>query len=186
MSILRELFFTFARIGMFTFGGGYAMLSLIRHACIEQKHWMSSEEMMDVTVIAESTPGPVAINCATWVGWKQKGMAGALAATAGIVMPSFCIIYVISLFLDHYAEIAWIAGALTGIRAAAGILIADAALKMIRRMPQKLFPRMILCASFAAMTAADLCGLPVSSLSVMAAAALISLAVCFMNQEDAA
>ena len=183
MNLLLELFLTFAKIGMFTFGGGYAMISLIRHACIEQKHWLSSEEMMDVTVIAESTPGPIAINCATYVGWKQKGMAGALAATAGIVMPSFCIIYVISLFLETWHEISWISGMLTGIRAAAGILIIDAALKMFRKMPAKPFPRLIAAASFAAMAAGSFFSLRISSLTVMAGAAVISLALCAMNRE---
>ena len=83
------LFFTFAKIGLFTLGGGYAMISIIENICVEQKKWITHDEMMDVTVIAESTPGPIAINCATYVGYKQKGIRGAMAATLGVVLPSF-------------------------------------------------------------------------------------------------
>ena len=106
MTILIDLFLTFVKIGLFTFGGGYAMISLIEHYCSEQKQWITHDEMMDVTVIAESTPGPIAINCATFVGYKQKGLMGAAAATIGVVLPSFCIIFLISMFLDNFLEIA--------------------------------------------------------------------------------
>lgn len=96
MNILLDLFLTFAKIGLFTFGGGYAMISLIDRSCVEKKRWISHDEMMDITVLAESTPGPIAINCATYVGYKQKGLAGAVAATVGMVLPSFCIILLIA------------------------------------------------------------------------------------------
>ena len=133
MILLTELFLTFARIGLFTFGGGYAMISLIERCCVEQKQWITHDEMMNVTVIAESTPGPIAINCATFVGYKQKGLPGAVAATIGMVLPSFCIIFLISVYLDGFLEIAWIAHAFMGIKIAVGLLILDAAIKMIRR-----------------------------------------------------
>ena len=83
MSILLELFFTFAKIGLFTFGGGYAMISIIENQCVERKKWISSDEMMNMTVIAESTPGPIAINCSTFAGYKRAGIPGAFAATLG-------------------------------------------------------------------------------------------------------
>ena len=83
LSIFADLFLSFFKIGLFTFGGGYAMISMIQHTCVEQKGWITHDEMMDVTVIAESTPGPVAINCATYVGCKKAGFAGAAVATAG-------------------------------------------------------------------------------------------------------
>ena len=85
MSIVLDLFLTFAKIGLFTFGGGYAMVAIIEDSCVRKKRWLTHDEMMDVTVIAESTPGPIAINCATYVGYKQKGLAGAVAATVGMV-----------------------------------------------------------------------------------------------------
>ena len=95
MSLLLDLFLNFAKIGLFTFGGGYAMIALIENACVEKKQWITHDEMMNITVIAESTPGPIAINCATYVGYKQKGFIGAVAATIGMILPSFCIIFLI-------------------------------------------------------------------------------------------
>ena len=89
MSILLELFFTFAKIGLFTFGGGYAMISIIEDNCVDKKAWLTHDEMMNMTVIAESTPGPIAVNCATFTGYKKAGVLGALTATLGMVEPSF-------------------------------------------------------------------------------------------------
>ena len=98
MNLLLELFLRFAKIGLFTFGGGYAMISLIENDCVERKRWITHEEMMNITVIAESTPGPIAINCATYVGLKRKGIPGAVAATFGVILPSFVIILLISFY----------------------------------------------------------------------------------------
>ena len=102
--ILSELFFSFMKVGLFTFGGGYAMISVITDTCVEKKQWLTQDEMMDLTVVAESTPGPIAINCATYVGYKMAGMTGAVLATLGIVLPSFVILYIISMFLEHFLE----------------------------------------------------------------------------------
>ena len=98
MNLFLDLFLTFAKIGLFTFGGGYAMIALIENTCVEKKQWITHDEMMNITVVAESTPGPIAINCATYVGYKQKGIVGALIATIGMILPSFCIIFAISTF----------------------------------------------------------------------------------------
>ena len=133
-----ELFLTFAKIGLFTFGGGYAMIALIEDACVERKKWITHEEMMDLTVIAESTPGPIAINCATYVGYRQKGFWGSVIATLGMVFPSFVIIYVISMFLDRFLEITLIANAFRGIKLAVGLLIVNAALNMLGKMNMEL------------------------------------------------
>ncbi|MBR4500814.1 MAG: chromate transporter [Clostridia bacterium] len=181
MNILLDLFLTFAKIGLFTFGGGYAMISLIEHACVERKLWITHDEMMNVTVIAESTPGPIAINCATYVGYKQKGLAGAIAATVGMVLPSFCIIFLISMFLDGFLEIAWITHAFMGIRIAVGILILDAAVKMIGKMPKKPIPLTIMACSFLAMLLTDVFALHVSSITLMLIAAVVSLALFMLN-----
>lgn len=137
MQLLRELFFTFAKIGTFTFGGGYAMLSLIDHECVERRQWISSDELMDITVIAESTPGPIAINCATYTGYKKAGIAGAVAATLGIILPSFFIILVISTWMENLLQYPVVLNAFRGIRVAVGLLIIQAAVKMIRKMLQK-------------------------------------------------
>ncbi len=93
MNILFDLFLTFAKIGLFTFGGGYAMISMIENNCVERKQWITHDEMMNVTVIAESTPGPIAINCATFTGYKKAGFIGALAATLGMVPLSSFILF---------------------------------------------------------------------------------------------
>ena len=182
MTILLDLFLTFVKIGLFTFGGGYAMISLIEHYCSEQKQWITHDEMMDVTVIAESTPGPIAINCATFVGYKQKGLMGAAAATIGVVLPSFCIIFLISMFLDNFLEIAWIAHAFMGLKIGVGILILDAAIKMIRKMQREPLPISIMCCAFLAMLIIDVFALRVSTITLMLIAAAVSLAVFFMKQ----
>lgn len=137
MNLFVELFLTFAKIGAFTFGGGYAMISLLDHECVEKKQWITSEELMDVTVIAESTPGPIAINCATYTGYKKAGIKGAVTATLGMILPSFLIILIISCFLDDLMTYKVVANAFHGIRFAVALLIIQAAIKMIRKMLKK-------------------------------------------------
>ena len=177
MNILLDLFLTFAKIGLFTFGGGYAMISLIECYCVENKRWISHDEMVDIAVIAESTPGPIAINCATYVGYKRKGLVGAAVATVGIIFPSFCIILLISSCLDDFLKIAWVAHAFAGIKLAVGILILDAAVKMICRIPKKPIPLAIMGGAFSATMLIDILALRVSSIMLMLIAALLSLSV---------
>ena len=183
MSLLLELFLTFAKISLFTFGGGYAMISLIDYTCVEEKKWITHDEMMDVTVIAESTPGPIAINCATFVGYRQKGLIGAAVSTFGMVLPSFCIIFVISQFLDHFLEIAWVAHAFLGIKAAVGILILDAALKMMKKMKKKPLSLAILGCSVLAMLLINIFALKISSITLLLAAGVVSLALFFVREK---
>ena len=95
-----SLFLTFLKIGAFTFGGGYAMIALLEDELVRTKQWIQKEEFLDIITIAESTPGPIAINCATFIGYKRHGVAGAIAATLGVCLPSVSVIYFISLFLD--------------------------------------------------------------------------------------
>ena len=185
MNLLLDLFLTFAKIGLFTFGGGYAMIALIENNCVEKKQWITHDEMMNITVIAESTPGPIAINCATYVGYKQKGFVGALAATIGMILPSFCIIFVISKFLDHFLEIPWIANAFRGIKIAVGILILDAAIKMLQKMQKKPMPRVIMLCGFAAMLLINIFSVRISSIILMLTAGLISL-IIYMVKKPAA
>ena len=176
MSVLIELFMTFAKIGLFTFGGGYAMLSIIEDICVEKKNWITHDEIMNITVIAESTPGPIAINCATYVGYKKGKLPGAILATLGVAVPSFVIIFVISMFLEGFLEIAWIAHAFQGIKLAVGILILDAALKMIRKMPKKRLQIGIMVAAFIVIILINVLELHLSSVVVMVTAALVSVA----------
>ncbi|NLB29028.1 MAG: chromate transporter, partial [Clostridiales bacterium] len=143
--LLLDLLLTFAKIGLFTFGGGYAMIALMDNECVERKKWITHDEFMDVTVIAESTPGPIAINGATYIGYRQAGVCGAIFATVGIVLPSFLILYLISLFFSNILEVAIIANAFRGIKIAVGVLILNAAIKMFRKMQKKAFPLITMC-----------------------------------------
>ena len=169
MSLITELFLTFAKVGLFTFGGGYAMIALIENTCVEKKQWITHDEMMDITVIAESTPGTIAINCATCVGSKQ----------------SFCIIFAISKFLDRFLEITWIAHAFQGIKIAVGILILDAAVKMFQKMQKKPMPMVFMLCAFAAMLLINIFSVRISSIILMLTAGLISL-IIFVVKKSAA
>ena len=184
--MLLSLFLTFAKIGLFTFGGGYAMLSLIERICVEQKQWLTHDEMMNLTVVAESTPGPIAINCATFVGYRQKGFMGAVAATLGMILPSFVIIYWVSVFLDSFLEITWIASAFRGIRVAVGIMITDVAVKMIRKMKKKPLPLILMACSLGAMLLINFLSLRFSSVCLMLLAGAVSLAVFLLRDASSA
>ena len=181
--ILLKLFLTFMKIGLFAFGGGHAMIPLIEHDCVEKKKWITHDEMMNLTIIAESTPGPISINCATYVGYKQKGLLGAIIATIGMVLPSLIILFVISLFLDRFLEIKWVYNAFLGIKCAVGLLIFDAGIKMIKKMDKKPIPIIILVCSFILMLLIDLFALNVSSIILMLIAALIGLALFFLKKD---
>lgn len=164
------------KIGLFTFGGGYAMISMIEHNCVEQKKWITHEEMMDITVIAESTPGPIAINCATYVGYQRQGFWGAVAATLGVVLPSFVIIFGISMFLDHFLEITIIANAFKGIKVAVGLLILSAGLKMLKKMKKAPLPVAIVVIACAAMLTINLFSLNFSTIILLLMAGMVTLA----------
>ena len=177
MPILIDLFLSFAKIGLFTFGGGYAMISLIENDCVEKKKWITHDEMMDVIVIAESTPGPIAINCATYVGYKKGRLPGAIIATLGMVLPSFIIIFLISKFFDIFLEIAWIANAFRGIKIAVGILIVDAAVKMLIKIKKKPMPIIMVVCSAVAMMLISIFSINISSMVLMLVSAFIGIVV---------
>ena len=181
MNILLDLFLTFAKIGLFTFGGGYAMIVIIENNCVERKQWITHDEMMNVTVIAESTPGPIAINCATYTGYKKAGFAGALAATLGMIIPSFVIIYLISMFLDNFLELTIIANAFKGIKIAVGLLILDAGIMMVKKMPKKKMPKAIMVCSCMVMLCINLFAWNFSSISLMLIAGVISLSIFILS-----
>lgn len=151
------------------------MIALIENNCVERKKWITHEDMMDITVIAESTPGPIAINCATFVGWQQAGILGAIAATLGVVLPSFLIILAISVFLNQFLEITIIANVFKGMKVAVGILILNAAFNMIKKMPAKVFPRIVMLCFFADMLCINLFSWNFSSLTLMLTSAAVSL-----------
>lgn len=138
------LFIKFFKIGLFTFGGGYAMISLIHAEIVENMKWLDDKEMMNMIVIAETTPGVLAVNTATFVGWKIAGIAGSAAATIGVTMPSVIIIGIISLFFDEFKNLKYAAYAFNGIRAGVVLLIFDAVRKLDKKNEKSLFYFIIL------------------------------------------
>ena len=181
MKMLSDLFLTFAKVGLFTFGGGYAMISIIADTCVEKKKWITHDEMMDITVIAESTPGPIAINAATYVGHKQAGIPGSVAATVGMVLPSFVIIYLISTVLDNFLEISLIANAFRGIKIGVGLLILRVAVNMLKKMKPLPMPRIIAGCAFAVMLTVNFLGLRFSSITLMLIAGSVSLLIFLLK-----
>ena len=175
MNILLDLFLTFAKIGLFTFGGGYAMISIIENHCVEHKKWISHDEMSNMLVVAESTPGPIAVNCATYTGYKMAGFMGALIATLGMAVPSFVVIFLISMFLDNFLEITIIANAFKGIKVGVGILILNAGINMVKKMSKKKKAVIIMICSCVAMLAINIFAWNFSAISMMLIAAIVSL-----------
>ena len=175
--IIADLFTTFAKIGLFTFGGGYAMIALIENECVEKKGWITTDDLSTVTAIAESTPGPIAINCATFTGYMQAGFAGAVSATLGMITPSFLIIYLISMFFDNFLEITFIASAFKGIKIAVGILIFHAAVNMIKKMKKKLRPRLFMITAFSAMMVINIFAVRFSTIWLLIIAAFTNVLI---------
>lgn len=136
---LMDIFLIFLKIGAFTFGGGYAMIALLEDEFVDKRSWLNESEFLDMTAIAESTPGPVAINAATYLGYKLAGFKGALAASLAVCIPSFAIIYVISFFYERFQQITWVASAFKGIQACVVYLILSAGLRMFIKMKKNVF-----------------------------------------------
>jgi chromate transporter len=177
MKLLLELFFTFAKVGMFTFGGGYAMISIIENECVAKKKWITHDEMMELTILAESTPGPIAINAATYVGYKHSGIPGSVAATLAMVLPSFVIIYLISTVLNQFLEISWIANAFRGIKIGVGLLIFQVGLTMVKKTKPKPMPRIIAGCAFIAMLVINFFALKISTIALLLLAGAVSLGI---------
>ncbi|MBO4594834.1 MAG: chromate transporter [Clostridia bacterium] len=142
MNKLKELFIlflTFFKVGLFTFGGGYAMVAIIEREFVERKKWLSAEEFADVLTIAESTPGPISVNSATYIGYKRRGFFGSVFSTLGLILPSLVIIFCISLFFDEFIELVWVKYAFTGIRAAVVFLILSAGIKLFLKLKKTVY-----------------------------------------------
>ena len=145
MSKIKELFATFLKIGAFTFGGGYAMVALLEHEFVEKKRWVSREEFLDMVAIAESTPGPVAVNSATYIGYKIDGIAVAAASTLAVCIPSFAVIYLISQFFDRFLSL-------------------SAGLKMLKNLERSAFHVTVLAVVIAAMVGCTVMSVSFSSI----------------------
>ena len=164
MNPYLDLFLTFAQIGLFTFGGGYAMIALLEEEFIQRRRWLDKDEFLDMTAIAESTPGPVAINSATYLGYKLAGVPGAAVSTVAVCLPSFLIIYAISLFFEQFTQLTVVANAFKGIQVCVIYLIFSAGVRMLQALDRSLFSSGVLLSVFLAMTSLSLAGISVSSI----------------------
>lgn len=147
-----ELFVAFFKIGFFTIGGGYAMLPMLRKEVVEKKNWATDEEMMDYFAIGQSTPGIIAINTATFIGHKHKGILGAISATLGMVFPSWIIIISIAVFYSEFAENAYVESAFMGIRVVVVVLILNAVIKMGKKSIKNWYSLLIFITAFVLVT----------------------------------
>lgn len=161
---LGTLFFTFFKIGLFTFGGGYAMIALLEEEFIQRRKWLDKDEFLDMTAIAESTPGPVAINSATYLGYKLAKVPGAATATVAVCLPSFLIIYAISLFFEQFTQLTVIASAFKGIQVCVIYLIFSAGVRMLKSLDKSPFATGVLAAVMLVMVGLSLAGVSVSSI----------------------
>ena len=161
---LETLFFTFFKIGLFTFGGGYAMIALLEEEFIQRRKWLDKDEFLDMTTIAESTPGPVAINSATYLGYKLAKVPGAVTATVAVCLPSFLIIYAISLFFEQFTQLTVIANAFKGIQVCVIYLIFSAGVRMLKALDKSPFATGVLAAVMLVMVGLSLAGVSVSSI----------------------
>ncbi|MBQ2985998.1 MAG: chromate transporter [Tyzzerella sp.] len=173
--MLFKLFYTFAKIGLFTFGGGYGMIAIVQDECVEKKRWITEDEFATVLTIAESTPGPIAINCATYTGYAQGGIWGAIAATFGVVLPSFVIIFLISSFFDNLLAYPIVANAFRGIQIGVGLIIFRAGYNMFKKMKKNAFSIVILASALLIMLAINFFALNFSTIYLLIIAGLLGV-----------
>ena len=148
MKKITILFLTFLKIGLFTFGGGYAMIALLKNEFVSKKQWITNDMFLDMVAIAESTPGPVAINSATYIGYHIAGFKGALASTTAVCIPSFTIIYIISSYFDSFLKLSYVSYAFDGIQACVVYLILSAGIQMLKEVRKTFFNMAIAIAVF--------------------------------------
>ncbi len=146
--ICGKLFYTFFKIGAFTFGGGYAMIPLIRREIVENNKWLKEEDILDIIAIAESTPGPIAVNAATFVGYKTAGFSGALLSTIGVTLPAFMIIYILSFFLRQFQSLNIVRYAFNGISIGVLALIVNALYTVAKQCHKNVFTIVIALGAF--------------------------------------
>lgn len=175
------LFWDFLKIGAFTFGGGYAMIHLLERQFVARRKWLDREEFLDMVAVAESTPGPVAVNSATYIGYKVDGVIGALSATVAVCLPSFVIIYLISLFLDQFLTLTYVAFAFKGIQVCVVYLILSAAWKLWTSMEKNWMNVSILTAVSIAMISFSVFAVDVSSILYIIICGVIGIAVYGMK-----
>ncbi len=189
--IYLSLFLSMFKIGLFTFGGGYAMIPIMENEFVERKKWLEHEEFMDIVAIAESTPGPIAINSATYIGYKSGGFFGSFFATLGVCIPSFTIIYIISLFFNAFLEMKLIAAAFKGIQICVIYLILSAGIKMLKKMQKNIMSIALILASGISLIVCSLFAVNFSTIFYILIGAAVGIAVYLIglasnkNKEEA-
>ncbi len=171
MKALLSLFTTFFRIGLFTFGGGYAMLPLIQREVVEKHKWASEDEVMDYYAVGQCTPGVIAVNVATFIGYKKKGIPGGIFATLGVVCPSIIIISIIAACLTHFSDNVYVQHALAGIRLAVCALVSVSIFKLLKKGIVDAITALIAVGVFALMSIVDIT--PVISVAISAIVGII-------------
>ncbi len=177
-----KLFFVMLKIGLFTFGGGYAMIALLENEFIAKRKWINEEEFTDMVAIAESTPGPIAINSATYIGYKMGGVLGSILCTVAICIPSFLIIYLISLFFNAFMEIQWVAAAFKGIQIGVIFLIFSAGTKMLVKMKKTVFNIVLIAATSVCMILFSVFAVNFSSIFYILISGAIGLSVYLIKR----
>lgn len=177
-----NLFFTMLKIGLFTFGGGYAMIALLENEFVSKKKWLEKDEFLDVSAIAESTPGPIAINAATYIGYKNSVVIGSMIATLGICIPSFVIIYAISLFLDAFLSLTLVAYAFKGIQICVVYLILTAGLKMLKQMKKTVFNTVIISVTLVCMLALSIFAVSFSTIFYILISGTVGVVVYLLGK----
>ena len=182
--LILTLFLCFFKIGAFTFGGGYAMLSLLENEFVSKKGWLTKDEFLDMLAIAESTPGPIAINSATFIGYKTAGVLGSTFATLGVVLPSFIIIFVISLFLDKFLTLTVVKSAFKGIQACVVYLIGSVGIKLFKQMDKKPLPIIIMATVLVSMVTLSLLAIKFSSIIYILVSGAIGVIAFYSKKQS--
>ena len=178
MKELMNLFWTFCRIGGLTFGGGYAMLPMLQKEVVETHKWATEQELLDYYAVGQATPGVIAVNTATFIGYKEKGILGAIFATSGVVFPSLAIIMSIAGFIDSFSDLNIVQHAFSGIRVAVGVLILNALVKMVKGSVKDILGIILFVATFIISIFFN-----ISVVYIVVASALIGIISDFVNRK---
>ena len=181
MRDLLSLFLIFFKLGLFTFGGGYAMIPTIKEIIIEKKKWITEDELLDIIAISESTPGPIAINLATYIGYAKKGFLGSIFSTLGVSLPSLIIIFVISLFFKQFMELKYVTYAFKGIKCAVAVLIIFAGIDMLKKSKKNIFNYFIVILVFLLMIIFELFG-GISSIFLILIGGIIGIMITALSK----
>ncbi|MBR0466297.1 MAG: chromate transporter [Clostridia bacterium] len=179
--LLLKLFLSFFKIGAFTFGGGYAMIALLENEFVEKKKWIEKNDFLDMIAIAESTPGPVAINSATYIGYKVGGVLGSILSTLAVVLPSLTIIYIISIFFDKFLSFEYVKYAFNGIKACVIYLIISAGIKMYKSLDKNAFNLIITFAVIVAMVMLTVFSISFSSIFIILICGILGVIAYFLS-----